>query len=93
MAHFMLLHTMDPRKAATENQMPVMKGVLNTFTKDTYCVTSWMSPGAGKVACLWEAPSEQSVIDAIARLPADLPVDGIYPTTVVDWAEMKKTMG
>jgi hypothetical protein len=92
MAQFMLLHTMDPRKAATENQMPIMKAVLKSFTKDTYCITSWMSAGAGKVACLWEAPSEQAIIDAMAKKGPDLPVDGIYPVSVVDWAEMKKTM-
>ena len=92
MPQFMLLHTIDPKKAATSNQMPIIKGVLNTFTKDTYCVTSWMAAGAGKVACLWEAPSEQSIIDAIAKGPPDLPVDGIYPVAVIDWAEMKKTL-
>ena len=92
MAKFMLLHTYDPRKAATENAMPVMKAVLGAFTKDTYCITSWMAPGAGKIACLWEATSEQALIDVVAKGP-DIPVDGIYPAAVLDWAEVKKTMG
>jgi hypothetical protein len=92
MAKFMLLHTYDPRKGASENQMAVMKAVLGIFTKDTYCIASWMAPGAGKIACLWEAPSEQAIIDAYAKGP-DIPVDGIYPATVIDWAEMKKTLG
>ena len=92
MAKFMLLHTYDPRKGASVNQEAVMKAVLGIFTKDTYCIVSWMAAGAGKIACLWEAPSEQAIIDAYATGP-DIPVDGIYPVTVIDWAEMKKTLG
>ncbi len=92
MAKFMLLHTYDPRKGASENRMAVMKAVLGVFTKETYCITTWMAPGAGKIACLWEAPSEQALIDACAKGP-DMPVDGIYPAAVIDWAEVKKTMG
>ena len=91
MAHFLVLHTWDPRVGSSEKQMGIMKGALDAFTGDTYCITSYMSIGAGKVACLWEGPSEQAIIDVLAKAP-DLPVDGIYPTTVVDWAEMKKTL-
>jgi hypothetical protein len=91
MAKFMALHTYDPKKAASENRMAVMKAVLGIFTKDTYCIASWMAPGAGKLACLWEAPSEQAIIDAFAK-GLDMSTDGIYPATVIDWAEVKKTM-
>jgi len=68
-----------------------MKAILKCFTKDTYCIASWMAPGAGKIACLWEAPSEQAIIDTYPK-EVDIPVDGIYPATVIDWAEIKKTM-
>jgi hypothetical protein len=50
-----------------------------------------MAPGAGKLACLWEAPSEQAIIDAFAK-GLDMSTDGIYPATVIDWAEVKKTL-
>jgi len=90
-AHFLLLHSLDPRMGRTEAQPGIIKAVLDSFTQDTYCITSWMAPGAGKIACLWEAPSEQAIIDALPR-EVDLPVDGIYPALVVDWAEMKKTL-
>lgn len=72
-----------------------MKAVLNSFTKDTYCIASWVAPGAGKIACLWEAPSEQTIIDVMAKAKAkgaDIAVDGIYPAMVVEWAEVKKTI-
>jgi hypothetical protein len=91
MAKFMALHSFDPKKAATENRPALMKGVLGIFTKDTYCIASWSAPGAGKMACLWEAPSEQAIIDAFAKGP-DISTDGIYPATVIDWAEVKKSM-
>ena len=92
MAKFLLLHTIDPRNAKSETAMPVMKAIVDSFTKDTYCIASWMALGAGKIACLWEAPSEQAIIDVYPK-EVDLPVDGIYPVQVVDWAEVKKTMG
>lgn len=92
MAKFLLLHTVDPREGTSKAMPGIIKGVLSTFTKDTYCITSWVAGGAGKIACLWEAPSEQAIIDAYADKGPDIPVDGIYPVTVIDWAEMKKTM-
>jgi hypothetical protein len=91
MANYLVLHSYDPRIASSESQMDTMKKTLDSFTADTYCIASWIAVGAGKVACLWEAPSEQAIIDAFAK-GLDIPVDGIYPASVVDWAETKKAM-
>jgi len=91
MAKFLLLHTVDPRKGTSQAQVGMIKAILDIFTEDTYCIASWAAAGAGKIACLWEAPSEQAIIDAYAKGP-DIPVDGIYPATVIDWTEMKKTV-
>lgn len=87
MALYLVLHTYDPRAAKSETSLVVMKSILNCFTKETYCITSWMAPGAGKIACIWEAPSEQAIID-VYPTDVEIPVDGIYPAAVVDWAEM-----
>jgi len=92
MAKFLLLHTVDPMRGTSGTMSGIIKGVLSTFTEDTYCIASWVAGGAGKIACLWEAPSEQAIIDAYAGKGPDMPVDGIYPATVIDWAEMKKTV-
>jgi len=92
MAKFLLLHTVDPRIGKSEAMPGIIKTVLSTFTEDTYCIASWVAGGAGKIACLWEAPSEQAIIDAYAAKGPDMPVDGIYPAMVIDWAEMKKTV-
>jgi len=96
-AKFLVLHTIDLRSAdpkayTSDAQMSMTKRMLDAFTADTYCITTWIAVGAGKAACLWEAPSEQAIIDVLAKAPV-LPVDGIYPTTVIDWAEMKKMLG
>jgi phage-related protein len=91
MAKFLLLHSYDPRMGTSEAQASTMKAVVNSFTKDTYCIASWVASGAGKIACLWEAPSEQAIIDVTAK-GADIPVEGIYPAMVIEWAEVKKTM-
>jgi len=89
MAKFLVLHTFDPRMAASASIEGDTKASLKMFTKDTYCITSWAAAGAGKIACLWEAPSEQAIIDTWSKGP-DVPIDGIYPAVVIDWAEMKK---
>jgi hypothetical protein len=92
MAKFLLLHSLDPRTATSEFQMAVTKAAADMFTKETYCIASWLAIGAGKIACLWEAPSEQALIDAYAAKEPSLAIDGIYPATVIDWAEMKKSL-
>ena len=97
MSQYLVLHTIDLRSAdpkayTTDEQMKTTKKMIKSFSDDTYCVTTWMAVGAGKAACLWEAPSEQAIIDVFARGP-EMPVDGIYPVSVVDWAEMKKVLG
>jgi hypothetical protein len=66
---------------------------LDVFTKDTYAVSSWSAIGAGLLFCLWEGPSEQGIIDVIAKVSGGPPTEGIYPVSVIDWAEMKKAMG
>ena len=90
-AQYLMLHSYDPRTAKSESQPGVMKAIVDSFTEDTYCIASWLAPGAGKIACLWEAPSEQAIIDAYSP-ELNIPVDGIFPTLVIDWAEVKKTM-
>ena len=91
MAQYLMLHSYDPRTGRSERQQGVMKAIVQSFTKDTYCIASWFAPGAGKIACLWEAPSEQAIIDVYPQ-DVDIPVDGIFPALVVDRAEMKKTL-
>ena len=91
MAQYLMLHSYDPRNARSESQPSVMKSIVDSFTNDTYCISSWLAPGAGKIACLWEAPSEQAIIDVYPQ-DVDIPVDGIFPVMVIDWAEAKKTL-
>jgi hypothetical protein len=91
MAQFLMLHTYDPKTGRSDRQMDIMKAITSSFTTDTYCIASWLAPGAGKIACLWEAPSEQAIIDAYSE-DVDIPVDGIFPAMVVDWAETKKSL-
>ena len=91
MGQYLVLHTFDPRNASSGATADMSKAVIDTFSDDTYCVTSWVAAGAGRIACLWEAPSEQAVIDALARGP-EIPIDGIYPTQVIDWARVKQLL-
>jgi hypothetical protein len=91
MAQYLVFHTYDPKLATSANQMAVTKAMIEGFTADTYCITSWVAVGAGEIACLWEAASEQAIIDASAKVE-NMPIDGIYPVSVIEWAEMKKIL-
>ncbi|HUU64194.1 MAG TPA: nickel-binding protein [Dehalococcoidia bacterium] len=91
MARYLVIHTIDPKSATSVNQMTITKATIDSFTTDAYCITTWAAVGAGKMVCLWEAPSEQAIIDACAKME-NVPIDGIYPASVIDWAEMKKML-
>ena len=98
MARYMLLHPLDllntdPKNYTSEAQMGMVKKYLDACTKDTYVVTSWVAIGAGELVCMWEGPSEQAIIDVLAKISDGLPTAGIYPMSVIDWGEMKKAMG
>ena len=98
MARYLALHPLDYtntdfKNYTSEAQMVLVKKYLDAFTKDTYCINSWLAGGAGWLFCMWEAPSEQTIIDVMATVSGALPVEGIYPVSVIDWAEMKKAMG
>ena len=84
-----LLNT-DLKSYTSEAQMGLVKKYLDACTKDTYAVTSWVAVGAGEVVCMWEGPSEQAIIDVIAKVSNALPTAGIYPMSIIDWAEIKK---
>ena len=92
MAQFLVLHSMDPRTLTSEFMMGTGARLMEAFTEDTYVITSWWALGAGKVACLWEAPSETAIIDIFAREVPQWPIDGVYPATVTDMAEVKKML-
>ncbi|MCL4466412.1 MAG: DUF4242 domain-containing protein [Chloroflexi bacterium] len=92
MAKFLALHTVDPRMFVTDPNFTFVKKALASMTPDVYCIRSLMAKGAGKIACEWEASSEQALIDVFAKVP-ELPVDGIYPVEVMEWAEVKGQLG
>ncbi len=92
MPKFLVLHTIDPRMFATDPEMKVYKKSLEIMTPQAQCISSLVAPGAGKIACEWDAESQQAVIDCLAKAP-ELPVDGIYPAQMIVWAEVKKQLG
>jgi len=100
MAKFLVFHAVpspmtNPKAYTTDAQMAMTKPMLDGFTADTYCITTWSAAGTGKMTCLWEAPSEQAIIDVLAKTPdiiRNMPIDSISTATVIDWAEMKKAL-
>jgi len=92
LAKFLALHTVDPKMFVTDPTFAFVKKALAAMTPEVYCIRTFTARGAGKLACEWEASSEQALIDVVAKVP-ELPVDGIYPMEVVEWAEVKKQLG
>ena len=89
---FLLLHTVDPKLMVSDPNLTIAKKILAAMSPEAQCIRSWVARGAGKIACEWEASSEQAVIDAVAKAP-ELPVDGMYPMEVMEWAEIRKQLG
>ena len=96
MAQYIVVHTpLDAKIYAGDAFANFAKEIVSSFTKDLHCIATWAWGGGTNAICLWEAPSEQALIDFFAD-PArtvQVPVNGIYPATVTDWAEAKKQMG
>jgi len=99
MAKFVVFHAIpfpmtDAKPYTSDAQVAMTKGMLGGFTAETYCIATWAAAGTGKMACLWEAPSEQAIIDVFAKTPDIrlVPIEGIYSAMVIDWAEMKKAL-
>lgn len=70
--------------------------LLDLYTKNCHCSQSWIGLQgfyAGKMACLWEAPSKEAIVDMLSKVTGP-PVDAIFDSTmVVDWAEEKRKRG
>jgi len=92
MARFLALHTADPRLFATDPSFALQRKILRALTSEAWCIRTFLAAGAGKIACEWEASSEQALIDAIAKVP-EIPVDGIYPMRVIEWEDVKRQLG
>jgi len=64
----MAYHMSNPMLATSDNPIIAAKSLVDVLIADTYCITTWTAVGRAKLACLWEAPSEQAIIDAFARV-------------------------
>jgi len=96
MPKYLVLHTLEIAKLPKDPTGYMWSGtdkMMDLFTKDCHCIASWIGMQGfytGKMACLWEAPSKQAIIDLLTIVPV-APVDAIFDSTlVVDWAEEKK---
>lgn len=94
MAKYLVLHTIDLVRLPKGGQLwEAAYDLLDAYTEDCYCSQSWLGLQgfyAGKMACLWEAPSKQAIVNMLSKVVAP-PVEAIFDSTmVVDWAEEKK---
>ena len=97
MAKYLVLHTIDLAKLPKGGQLwAAAYDALDLYTKNCYCSQSWIGIQgfySGKMACLWEAPSKEAIVNMLSEV-AGPPVDAIFDSTmVVDWAEEKRKRG
>ena len=95
MPQYLVLHTLDLGRLPKGGQLwAAAYDLLDLYTKDCYCSQSWIGLQgfyAGKMACLWEAPSKEAIVDMLSKVTIGPPVDAIFDSTlVVDWAEEKR---
>ncbi len=94
MAEYIVVHTpLDAKMYANDGMTALAKEIVPEFTADVFCKTTWSWGGGTCSLCLWEAPSEQDLIELFGAMEIQVPVNGIYPATVTDWAAARKQMG
>ncbi|MFC1944318.1 hypothetical protein ACFLX5_02320 [Chloroflexota bacterium] len=87
MTKYNVLYTFVPNSGDNRRRTEILKGITKACSEDTYCIASWVSCVDGKGACLWEAPSEQAIKEALAKA-VDIRVGEIYPVEVIDWSDI-----
>jgi len=94
MAKYVVVHSpVDAKTYAGDTFANFAKECIGAFTADTYCEYTWAWGGGTQAICQWEAPNEQALIEFFAARKLQVPVMGIYPLTVTDWAAVRKQMG
>jgi hypothetical protein len=94
MAKYVVVHSpMDAKINAGDTFAKFAKECIDAFTDEVHCDTTWSWGGGTSAVCVWEAPDEQALIEFFAaRRTLEVPVNGIFPVSITDWAEAAKAM-
>jgi hypothetical protein len=94
MAKYVVVHTpLDAKVYAGDTFGKFAKECMDAYTDDLRCETTWSWGGGTNAVCVWEAPDEQTLIEFFAaRRTMQVPVNGIYPVSITDWAAAAKAM-
>ena len=89
---FLLVHPLSA-PLTLEEGVPLMKRIAGGMTTDAYWITSWLQTNAEgkvvKVFCHWDGTSAEAVKSAAQRLCPELPLEGVYPLTIVNSGDFR----
>ncbi len=87
MAKYVVVHTPVDAKIYAGDTFPnFAKECAEAFTRETFCEYTWSWGGGTSALCQWEAPDEQTLIEFFAIRKTQVPINGIYPLSITDWA-------
>ena len=93
MAKYFVVHTpVDAKIYAGDTFTNFAAECIGAFSDEVYCEYTWAWGGGTQAVCQWESPDEQTLIEFFAARETQVPVNGIYPATITDWAEARKAM-
>jgi hypothetical protein len=77
MSKFLVIHPVGS-EMTLESGTPIAKSIKSHLTADAYWRRSYYVPDKGALFCIWDASSEEAILDVLKKSAPDLPNEGPY---------------
>ena len=77
MSKFLVIHPVGS-EMTLESGTPIAKSIKSHMTADAYWRRSYYVPDKGALFCIWDASSEEAILDILKKSAPDLPTEGPY---------------
>jgi hypothetical protein len=84
MAKYIVVHVPLMQKADQNELFGMMRSIAEAQVVDTEWISSWLSVDSSRMFCLWEAPNEESIREAIGDVLAVSPIESVCEVVLVD---------
>ena len=84
MAKYIAVHTPLVQEASQNELFGMMRGVVQAQVPDTEWISSWLSVDSSKMFCLWEAPNEEMIREALGDILSISPIESVYEVVLID---------
>jgi len=84
MAKYIAVHTPLVQEASQNELFGMMRGVVQAQVPDTEWISSWLSVDSSRMFCLWEAPNEEMIREALGDILNISPIESVYEVVHID---------